>query len=142
MHRILLLLSAVALLHAESTVGDGPILPANGGGGGDGGADEGARQVAAGPDMSLMWLILAGVIGLMLFTSFRTQRREARRQQELLGGLKVGDRVESIGGIRGLIIRRGEVDIDIRTGGDDGAVLTLALGAVKAAGEALDVRKA
>jgi len=50
---------------------------------------------------SLIWLILLFVIFYLLI--IRPQQVRLRQRQELIASLRVGDRVETIGGIQGIV---------------------------------------
>ena len=65
----------------------------------------------------------------MLWSSFRQSKKEKKKLHDLITNLKLGDKIETIGGLRGTIDRVGESEFDIKTGGD--SVITIASGAVK-----------
>ena len=128
MYRVFALIICASVAFAEQTSGgNGAPAPAPAPGGGDG-----AQQAAQGPGSGLFTLIIFGIVGFMLFSMIRGQRKEQKKQRELIAGAKLGDMVETIGGLRGEIVRKGETDVDIRTGGADGCVVTFSLGAIKA----------
>lgn len=52
---------------------------------------------------SLIWLILLFVIFYLLI--IRPQQVRLRQRQELIASLRVGDRVETIGGIQGIVTK-------------------------------------
>lgn len=66
-----------------------------------------AYQAESEPASGSAWqvlLVYAVVIGaLFYFLMIRPQRNRARRHQDLVGGLDVGDQVTTIGGIYGTI---------------------------------------
>ncbi|OGV38996.1 MAG: preprotein translocase subunit YajC [Lentisphaerae bacterium GWF2_45_14] len=41
------------------------------------------------------------ILGIMIFLLFRSQKKEARRRQEMLNSIKTGDKVVTAGGIYG-----------------------------------------
>ncbi|MGQ0847768.1 MAG: preprotein translocase subunit YajC [Actinomycetota bacterium] len=49
------------------------------------------------------FLFLGLMLGVFYFLLIRPQRRRARAQQQLVSELQLGDRVQSIGGIQGII---------------------------------------
>jgi len=62
-----------------------------------------------------LWLMQAGAAGgglgiflllplLFIFATFYFQQRKTKRWQEVINGLKTGDRVTTSGGIRGIVI--------------------------------------
>ena len=55
-----------------------------------------------------------------------------KRRKEMMGALKRGDQIETIGGILGSVESVGEQTIDVRVGPSSGTVLTFNKGAVKA----------
>jgi preprotein translocase subunit YajC len=135
MHRIILLLVAVSVAFAESGVGSSGSGTGGGGSEGGGGA---APQPAAG---SGNWIFIAFFVlmGFMLWSTFRSQKKEKQKQQQLIANLTIGNRVETIGGLRGEVVRKGEGEIDIRSGD---SVFTIALGAVKQlAADGADAKK-
>ncbi len=63
-----------------------------------------AESESAGGSAWQVLLVYAVVIGgLFYFLMIRPQRNRARRHQDLIGGLDVGDQVTTIGGIYGTI---------------------------------------
>ena len=125
MYRIVLLLVAASAAFAESGVGSSG---GGGGGGGDGAGTPGGAP--AGQDGGGSWIFIAFFVlmGFMLWSTFRSQKKEKQKQQDLIANLKIGDKVESIGGLRGEIVRRGEGEVDLKSGE---STFTIALGAVK-----------
>ena len=59
----------------------------------------------------LMWVVIFGVLWFFLI---RPQRKQQKEHKEMLDNLKVGDRVVTIGGIRGKIINIKENNIRLR----------------------------
>lgn len=128
MHRIVLLLSAVAVIIAsEAGPGSGgapgpttPVAPGSGGGA--------AQQ----PGLGWMPLIFIGLMVLMMwFMVIRPQKKEEKRRKDMVDAIKRGDEVITIGGIHGVVEAVGEGTIDVRIGkGSDSVVATLNKGAV------------
>lgn len=56
------------------------------------------------PFGGLFFPIIIGFFVLMIIFSMRGQRKEKKRREQLLGSIKKGDRVQSIGGILGTIV--------------------------------------
>lgn len=56
----------------------------------------------AGPTSSLGFFLLLPL--LFIFATFYFQQRKQKRWQDVLSGLKTGDRVTTSGGIRGIVI--------------------------------------
>ncbi len=66
---------------------------------------EGARQApqqGACGAMSPLWMVVF-FIGMMYFLLIRPQKKQQQKQQEMLGALKMGDRVVTSGGLIGTI---------------------------------------
>ncbi len=61
------------------------------------------------------WLFL---LALMYFIFIRPQQRRDRERREMLGALRVGDRVVTIGGIYGIIKSLSEADLILEVSGD------------------------
>lgn len=61
------------------------------------------------------WLFL---LALMYFIFIRPQQRRDRERREMLGALKVGDRVVTIGGIYGIITSLSERDLILEVSRD------------------------
>lgn len=59
----------------------------------------------------LMWVVIFGVLWFFLI---RPQRKQQKEHDEMLDDLKVGDRVVTIGGIRGKIINIKDNNIRLR----------------------------
>ncbi len=123
--RILCLLSTAALIFANPTTepdGSGtapapaPGAPADG-------------VPAEAPDMTNMWIFFAILMFFMWFVIIRPQSKEQKKRKSMMAELKVGQKVVSIGGIHGKVIRKGESDIDVEVAKD--VVMTFNLGAVQ-----------
>ena len=63
------------------------------------------------------------------FTASRNQKKR-RRHQELVEGLKEGQKVVTAGGIHGVVVRKGEHTVDLATGEDEKTVITFGVNAV------------
>jgi preprotein translocase subunit YajC len=64
----------------------------------------------------LLPLLLIPVLYLMVF---RPQQKRQKQWQEMLGGLKNGDRVTTAGGLRGVVISIKDDSIILRVGPSD-----------------------
>jgi preprotein translocase subunit YajC len=75
---------------------------------------QGAGGGAAGGGFSMLVPLLL-MFGVFYFLLIRPQQKKQRRHQDMLKGLKVGDRVMTSGGIVGTIVEGGEhlVKLDI-----------------------------
>lgn len=73
--------------------------------------------MAAPADNSSPWLQLipiALVLAIFYFIMFLPMKRKQQKVQEFLGGLKVGDRIITTGGLYGQVTRLGEQSIQIQ----------------------------
>ena len=59
------------------------------------------------------------LIPLMYFVMIRPQQKRQKQWQEMLGGIKTGDRVTTAGGIRGVILSIKDDAIIIRVAPDN-----------------------
>ena len=57
-----------------------------------------------------------GAMLLMIVFSFRGQRKEKQKRQEMIDQLAIGTKVVTIGGIAGKVTRLGDDTIDIQSG--------------------------
>jgi preprotein translocase subunit YajC len=51
---------------------------------------------------SILWIV--GLFAVFYFLIIRPQQVRMRQRQDLVAGLRVGDRVETIGGIQGVVM--------------------------------------
>ncbi len=65
---------------------------------------------------SVVMMVL--VIVLMYFLMIRPQKKKDKEAKEMRENLQIGDEVTTIGGITGIIVRKGEDTVVIETGGD------------------------
>lgn len=68
-------------------------------------------QEAGGSTGSLIFLLL--MVAVFWFLIIRPQRTRQRKQQELAASLRLGDEIQTIGGIRGRVTRLNEDDVVI-----------------------------
>jgi preprotein translocase subunit YajC len=94
-----------------------------------------APQQQGAASMLPMMLVIVAVFGLMIFMQFRAQKKEKKAREAMMGGLKVGDRVLTIGGIFGKIVRRGEQDVDLQVSDSPVCVITVTLSALSGPAE-------
>lgn len=69
------------------------------------------------------------LVPLMYFVMIRPQQKRQKQWQEMLGGIKTGDRVTTAGGIRGVILSIKDDAIIIRVA-PDGLKLEVAKSAI------------
>jgi preprotein translocase subunit YajC len=126
MHRIVLLLSAVALVLAEEGGPNPGAVPAGAPAGGPAGAQ---AQGPLGGFGFLIFILL--MFAMMWFMVIRPQRKEEKRRKEMVDAIKRGDEVVTIGGVHGVVEAVGEGTIDVRIGkGSESVVATFNKGAV------------
>ena len=68
------------------------------------GAPGGGAAAPASNIFTFLWPMLLAFLVLMIFTSFRGQKKEERRKRELLNSLKKHDRVQTHAGIIGTVV--------------------------------------
>ena len=66
--------------------------------------------------ISLLPLLI--LIVAMYFLMIRPQKKRDKQIQEMRSSLQVGDEIVTIGGIVGLVVRRGDDNVVIETGGE------------------------
>ena len=91
-----------AVAKEGAATGDAKTGQSSGGGAGAGGT--GNRPAGGGMDMSFMLLAMVGMFGLLMFFQMRAQKREKKQREAMLGSLKKGDKVQTIGGILGTVV--------------------------------------
>jgi len=64
-------------------------------------------------------LLPVALIAVMYLVMIRPQQRKQKQWQEMLGGIKAGDRVTTAGGIRGIILSIKDDTIIIRVAPDN-----------------------
>ena len=71
--------------------------------------------------MGMLLLQLLPMVVLVVFMyllMIRPQKKKEKEQKEMRDNLQIGDEVTTIGGITGIIVRKGEDTVVIETGGD------------------------
>lgn len=66
----------------------------------------------------LQLLPLVVLVVFMYLLMIRPQKKKEKEQNEMRDNLQIGDEVTTIGGITGIIVRKGEDTVVIETGGD------------------------
>jgi preprotein translocase subunit YajC len=54
------------------------------------------------------------IIGLMFYLQFRAKKKQDHQRKDMLGGMKRGDRVQTIGGILGTVVEAREDEIIVK----------------------------
>lgn len=97
-----------ALGSAESGEAEGTGADGTGGGG--------AAQSPSSPFGNMFLLLMLGVLVLMIWGQISGARRERKRKQEMLVGLRKHDTVLTKGGVKGKIVEIKGEDVTIRSG--------------------------
>ncbi len=63
-------------------------------------------------------VIMVLVFVMMYFIMIRPQKKKEKEAKEMRDNLQIGDEVTTIGGITGIIVRKGDDTVVIETGGD------------------------
>lgn len=88
-----------------------------------------------------MFILILGAVLFMWLLVIRPQKKEEKRRQELVGGMKPGHKVVTIGGVHGEVVTVGETTVDLKVGhGSDGVVMTFNKGAVSTNVSLADVK--
>lgn len=106
-------------LSGEAPAG-GTTQPGTTGSPGSGGAQPTGQQ--GGPDMMLILMLGMGVfLVMMIFTGGRRQKKEKRERDDMLNALKRNDKVQTIGGIIGVVaeVRTDEVVLKVDDAGNN-----------------------
>ena len=80
-----------------------------------GGADSGNK--AANPLFTLV-IPLVGMFAILYFMAIRPQKKKEQEMKDMQNSLQVGDEIVTTGGIVGMIVRVGEDNVVIETGGE------------------------
>ncbi len=126
---------AISLLIASSAAA---VASEGGGPGGAGGADglggagDPGQQSVGGMGLWI-WLLPLGLLIVLMLSSSRSQKREAKQRQEMIDAVKIGDKVVTIGGMHGEVVRKGEGTVDIKL--NENNIVTFNLTAVSAVGD-------
>lgn len=75
--------------------------------------------------------ILLGMFILMIFFSMRTQKKERKKRESLLGAIKKGDRIQTIGGILGNVVEVREHKVIVKIDESNNTKMTFARTAVQ-----------
>ncbi len=80
-------------------------------------ADAAAQANATAQLISSVGMMVV-VLVIFYFMLIRPQKKKDKEQKAMRDSLRIGDEVTTIGGIVGIIVRRGEDTVVIETGGD------------------------
>lgn len=77
-------------------------------------------EVGAGDVLIPNLLLIVAIIGMFILLVYLPQKRRTREHNDMLGGLRKGDKIVTTGGIVGKIVKQpGDVDVVIETGEDN-----------------------
>lgn len=114
---------ALAVVFASPTVATvafaedgGPAAPAPAPGTTPAPGAPGAKPAAPSPFDPTFFIFLIGAVLFMYFLIIRPQRKEEKRRQELVGGMKAGHKVVTIGGLHAEVAAIGETTVDLKVG--------------------------
>lgn len=68
--------------------------------------------------MMPMIILLVLIFALMYFLMIRPQRKKEKETKNMQSNIQIGDEIVTIGGIVGMVIRKGEDNVVIETGGE------------------------
>lgn len=80
--------------------------------------DAANEQAAAGGGMASMLIMLVLIFVLMYFLMIRPQKKKEKEAKNMQNNIQIGDEIVTIGGIVGLVVRKGDDNIVIETGGE------------------------
>ena len=60
----------------------------------------------------------ARLLGFLIWSQSRQAKKEKAKREEMIGGLKVGDQVVTIGGLHGKIVKVGEEKVELEVAAD------------------------
>jgi len=80
-------------------------------------------------------IMIFGVLAVFMFITSNSRKKQQRKHQDMLSGLKKGDKVVSIGGIVGTIVECREDEIIIKTDETNNTRMKFARWAIRGTGE-------
>lgn len=82
-------------------------------------------------DSTFLFILMGGLI-LMIIFSMRNQRKDRKKRENLLGALKKGDRIQTIGGLLGTVIEVRADRVIIKADENNNTKLTFVRAAIQA----------
>ncbi|MCM1523497.1 MAG: preprotein translocase subunit YajC [Ruminococcus sp.] len=79
---------------------------------------EADQQALATQSFASSVIVMVVVMVIFYFMLIRPQKKKDKEQKAMRDSLQIGDEVTTIGGIVGIIVRKGEDTVVIETGGD------------------------
>ncbi len=89
----------------------------------------------------LFLLVLLGGMILLFVLNSRTRKKQEQKRQEMLGSLKKGDKVTSIGGIVGTVIEVRDDEVVVKVDEQNNVRMRFARWAIRGVGEDAKVQK-
>lgn len=86
-------------------------------------------QAAASPEgvpqqsMTMFVFSCVAMVAVFYFMLYRPQKKKEKEQKAMRDSLQIGDEVTTIGGIIGIVVRKGEDFVVIETGGDRSKII-------------------
>lgn len=77
------------------------------------------------PQQSMTMFVFSCVamVAVFYFMLYRPQKKKEKEQKAMRDSLQIGDEVTTIGGIIGIVVRKGEDFVVIETGGDRSKII-------------------
>lgn len=139
------LVPSLVLAQGAPPLAGTPTAPAPGATAAPGATPVGGGGAAAPQNGSAMLIFMFGAIALLMVFTYMGNRRETKRKKELLESLKKNDRVQTIGGIIGVIVETKPDTIVLRVDENSNTRVTFArtavVGVVKEAAAAVEQPK-
>ena len=107
--------SVMSVAYAEDGGPGGAPAPGPGGTGTPPPGAPGGKPPASMFDPTF-FIFLIGAVLFMYFLIIRPQRKDEQRRKELVGGMKTGHKVVTIGGLHGEVAAIGESTVDLKVG--------------------------
>ena len=76
------------------------------------------QQAAAPNSMFTLVISLLFMFGILYFMAIRPQKKQEQQLKEMQESIEVGDEIVTSGGIIGIVVRKGDDNIVIETGGE------------------------
>ena len=76
------------------------------------------QQAGAQNSMFTLVISLVFMLGILYFMAIRPQKKQEQQLKEMQESIEVGDEIVTSGGIIGIVVRKGEDNIVIETGGE------------------------
>jgi len=81
-------------------------------------AAEASNTVSGGAGMGGMLISFGIIILFMYFVMIRPQKKKEKETKSMQDNIQIGDEIVTIGGIVGMVVRKGDDNVVIETGGE------------------------